>query len=125
MEINGSEGIEKTYIYANSQIITQHAGSHTAARYFYLHDRLGSVRQMIDTSGNVVKLYTYEPFGEVLETDGTLDNGFMFIGQFYDSEINEYYLRARMYNPHIHRFTTRDPIAGKFEEPLTLQATCR
>ncbi len=122
MEINNSGGIVKTYIYANSQIIAQHDGSHTADRYFYLHDRLGSVRQMIDTSGNVVKLYTYEPFGEVLETDGTLDNGFMFTGQYYDTEISQYYLRARQYDPYIGRFTSRDTVKGYFREPMTLHA---
>lgn len=63
MEINNSGDIVKTYIYANGQIIAQHDGSHTAARYFYLHDRLGSVRQMIDTDGDVVNRYTYRPFG--------------------------------------------------------------
>ena len=33
----------------NSQIIAQHTGDHEADKYFYLHDRLGSVRQIIDT----------------------------------------------------------------------------
>jgi hypothetical protein len=28
--------------------------------------------QIINTSANVVRYYTYEPFGEVLEEDGTL-----------------------------------------------------
>jgi RHS repeat-associated protein len=115
--------IKKIYIYANSQIIAQHDGDTSASRYFYLHDRLGSVRQIIDTTnGDVVKLYTYNPFGETLEEEGALSNPFMFAGQFYDSEINEYYLRARMYDPYISRFTARDPVQGKFQEPLTLHA---
>ena len=38
-QLNDSGGIVKTYIYANSQIIAQHTGDHTADRYFYLHDR--------------------------------------------------------------------------------------
>ena len=46
----------------------------------------------------------------------------MFTGQYFDSEIDEYYLRARQYDPHIARFTARDPIFGQFEEPLTLHA---
>jgi len=121
MEINPTSGsIEKTYIYANSQIIAQHDGDHTAGRYFYMHDRLGSVRQIINTSAGVVKYYTYEPFGETIEHGGTFDNPFQFTGQFFDSEIDEYYLRARQYNPHINRFTTRDPLFGKCREPLTL-----
>ena len=53
MELNDSGDIVKTYIYANSQIIAQHTGDHEADRYFYLHDRLGSVRQVIDTSGDL------------------------------------------------------------------------
>ena len=48
----------------NSQIIAQHDGKYDQTRYFYLHDRLGSVRQIIDTSGNVKNMYTYEPFGK-------------------------------------------------------------
>jgi len=34
----------------------------------------------------------------------------------------QYYLRARQYYPHIGRFTSRDPVFGQFEEPLTLHA---
>jgi RHS repeat-associated protein len=51
---------------------------------------------------------------------GTLDNPFMFTGQYYDSEIDQYYLRARQYDPLLARFTARDPVLGKFREPLTL-----
>jgi len=54
-----------------------------------MHDRLGSVRQVINDWGN-------------------------------DSEIQQYYLRARDYNPHIYRFTARDPVFGQFEQPITL-----
>jgi len=87
-----------------------------------LHDRLGSVRQVIDTTGNVKNCYTYQPFGELFATETTenVPNPFKFTGQYYDSEIAEYYLRARQYDPHIYRFTSRDPLPGKFEEPLTL-----
>lgn len=57
----------------------------------------GSVRQIINTSGGVVRQYTYNPFGETFSTEveGTLSNPFMFTGQYFDSEINEYYLSAR------------------------------
>jgi len=112
--------ILKTYIYANGQPLCQHDGDYSAAKYFYIHDRLGSTRQIINTSGSVVRYYTYESFGEVLEEDGTLANYMMFTGQYYDAEIDQYYLRARQYDPHISRFTARDPVFGKFEEPLTL-----
>ena len=116
--------IKKTYIYANSQLLAQHNGNHTADRYFYLHDRLGSVRQIIKytTSVELVSHYTYNPFGELFPTEFSegVSNPFKFTGQYYDSEISQYYLRARQYSPHLYRFTGRDPVFGEFERPLTL-----
>jgi len=126
MEIDTADSsIKKTYIYANSQIIAQHDGDHTANRYFYQHDRLGNVRQIIKpgvTQGNLANHYTYDPFGQLFATEfaETVSNSFRFTGQYYDSEIDQYYLRARQYDPHLYRFTGRDLIDGKFEEPLTL-----
>lgn len=121
MELDPNSGMEikKTYIYANSQILSQHNGSCSAPRYFYLHDRLGSVRLVINSAGDV---NTYKPFGEMFTTEfsETVSNPFKFSGQFFDDEIGQYYLRARQYDPYISRFTSRDPVDGKFEEPMSL-----
>jgi RHS repeat-associated protein len=73
---------------------------------------LGSVRQVINSNGGVVKMYTFNPYGETIEQDGSLDTPWQFTGQ--------YYLRARQYSPYLARFTTRDLVTGKFEEPLSL-----
>ncbi|MCJ7691946.1 MAG: RHS repeat-associated core domain-containing protein, partial [Sedimentisphaerales bacterium] len=84
---------------------------------------LGSVRLMINTDGAIENYYTYNPFGELFpdpETDENVSNPFKFTGQWYDSEIQQYYLRARMYDPYISRFTSRDPATGNFGNPSTL-----
>ncbi|MDD5065074.1 MAG: RHS repeat-associated core domain-containing protein [Phycisphaerae bacterium] len=122
LDPNDSMAIKKTYIYADSQILAQHNGSHNAARFFYLHDRLGSARLVINNQGATQNSYTYNPFGESFATECTenTENSFKYTGQYYDSEINQYYLRARQYDPALMRFTGRDPESGKFEEPLTL-----
>jgi RHS repeat-associated protein len=114
--------ITKTYIYANSQIIAQHDGYFGDPMYFYLHDRLGSVREVIDTSAAVVNTYTYEPFGQSFpsEVTQTIANSWQFTGQYFDSEFNQYFLRARQYDPAIYRFTARDPYRGSDQEPLEL-----
>jgi len=120
MELDQNEDIVKSYIYENAQIIAQRTGGQSASKYFYVNDRLGSVRQVIDMYGSVERNYTYSPFGQVLEEGGSFANNFMFTGQWFDDEISQYYLRARMYDPVLMRFTSRDPVKGKFRNPLTL-----
>jgi len=111
---------------ANSQILAQYTGPFSsAAKYLYLHDRLGSIRQVIDIVGDadVQCRYTYDPFGELFDSEAEETEGlnpFKFTGQYFDDEISQYHLRARQYDPHIARFTSRDPAIGKFEEPLSL-----
>jgi RHS repeat-associated protein len=91
-------------------------------RYFYLHDRLGSVRLVVDDTGAAQNSYTYNAFGESFPTEcnEAVSNPFKFSGQFFDDEIGQYHLRARQYDPYISRFTNRDAADGKFEEPLSL-----
>lgn len=123
MELDQNEDIVKSYIYENSRIIAQRNGGQSANKYFYVNDRLGSVRQVIDMYGSVERNYTYSPFGQLLESgaaEGAPSNPFMFTGQWFDDEISQYYLRARMYDPVLMRFTSRDPVRGKFREPMTL-----
>jgi len=126
MELNNSGGIVKTYIYANSQIIAQHDGDHNAERYFYMHDRLGSVRQIIDDAGAVVNCYTYDPWGmpvgDETQTKETISNMYLFAGYVWDAEISQYHCFRRQYDPVLARFTSRDPVQGNFKEPMTLHA---
>ena len=114
--------IKKTYIHANSQVLAMHDGDTEAPLYFSLHDRLGSLRQIIDSTGDLKAYFTYDPLGQILvgEFGLSIANPFMFTGQYYDMETGQYDHRARLYNPYIGRFTTEDPAEGKFENPLTL-----
>ena len=124
MDAGNNNSVVNTYVYANSQVLAQYEGAQEGAndKHFYLHDRLGSVRLLIDESGDVANVYTYKPYGELIATESaeSAANPFKYTGQWYDSEIDQYYLCARMYDPQLMRFTARDPVEGKFEEPLTL-----
>lgn len=79
----------------------QHNGDHAAARYFYLHDRLSSVRQIINQSGSVVNSYTYDPYGMAIsgETSKSVSNLYRFAGYVWDAEPQEYYCFNRQYDP--------------------------
>ena len=81
------------------------------ANTFYYHkDGLGSVVNLTDASGNVVKNYTYKSFGEIHSEAGTLNQPFTFTGREYNPESGLYFYRARYYDPRAGRFITKDPI---------------
>jgi RHS repeat-associated protein len=120
LEANDNKAIIKTYVHVNNQILMQHDGDVNSPRYFYLHDRLGSVRQIIDSSGDVANCYYCTPWGGVTgsESDETVSNWYGWAGYLSDEEIGSYYCNARQYNAA--RFMTRDPVSGSFREPMTL-----
>jgi len=78
---------------------------------WYLADRLGSVRQIVDASGAVLDEITYDSFGNVLsETGPAQGDRFKFTGREYSPELGIYYYRARWYDPGSGRFISQDPI---------------
>jgi hypothetical protein len=104
LEIDTADSsLKKKYIYADGQILAQHDVPDNNKKYFYLHDRLGSVRLVIDDTGAAKNSYMYNPFGEMFPTECSenvnVTNPFKFTGQYYDSEIGQYYLRARPFSP--------------------------
>ncbi|MFC1677853.1 RHS repeat domain-containing protein [Planctomycetota bacterium] len=109
--------VKNKYYYTNDGRIVN------VSNMTFITDRLGSVRLALSMYGDIKHSYTYTPFGQMLQTDsdaGAPTNNFKFTGQWLDEEIGQYYLRARMYDPAMMRFTTRDPVLGKQQNPLTL-----
>ena len=104
------------YLYGLDIIAEQLAQSD---RYYYVHDGLGSVRQLVDTTGQIDTNYAYDPFG-VPVVGGEVPNPYQFTGEAWDAEVELLYLRARYYQPEIGRFVTKDPWAGNVDQPGTL-----
>jgi len=78
---------------------------------WYLVDRLGSVRQIVDGAGTILDDISYDSFGNVLsETDPSQGDRFKFTGREYSPELGIYYYRARWYDPSAGRFISQDPI---------------
>ena len=92
--------------------------------YYNLHDRLGSVRLVIDEYMNVVNRFDFDPYGNHLTTDYASGSDYRSIHRFADYKWDDisgmYNCNARWYDPAMMRFISRDPVRGGFEEPLTL-----
>ena len=80
------------------------------ARKYYLYNGHGDVIQLTDTSGNVIKNYDYDAFGNELNIDNMDTNPFRYCGEYFDKETGTIYLRARYYDPTIGRFGSEDPV---------------
>ncbi|NLX11973.1 MAG: RHS repeat-associated core domain-containing protein [Chloroflexi bacterium] len=68
----------------------------------------GSTRALTDTLGSVTDTYAYTAFGDLHVQSGTTPNDYLYTGQRYDAATEQYYLRAREYDPAVGRFLSRD-----------------
>jgi len=73
MDAGNDNSVVNSYVYVNSQVLAQYDGEQDSEndKHFYLHDRLGSVRLLIDESGDVKNTYLYEPFGSEVSSETT------------------------------------------------------
>jgi RHS repeat-associated protein len=62
-------------------------------------------------TGALANTYTYDSFGKVTASTGTLANAFLYTNREFDSETSLSYYRARYYDPTIGRFLSEDPIS--------------
>jgi RHS repeat-associated protein len=78
------------------------------ANNFYTKDHLGSIREMLSSTGSIVAQYTYDPYGRVVKLQGV---------QFADFQYADYYMHGasglnltltRVYSSLLGRFVNRD-----------------
>ncbi|HKP52975.1 MAG TPA: RHS repeat-associated core domain-containing protein [Chloroflexia bacterium] len=87
------------------------------ANTWYLGDRLGTVRGVVDGSGALMSGYNYDPYGT---PDGASSLGdFGFTGEPQNAATNPVHLRARWYSTSSGSFTTHDPLSGFSEQPMS------
>ena len=81
---------------------------------------MGSCTHIVDDR-KILNQYEYDVWGNVVSQKETIKNRFKFNGQQLDPITQQYYLRARFYNPVIGRFTQEDTYRG---DGLNLYAYC-
>ena len=92
-------------------------------RTFYYHqDEQLNTALITNRNGEIKNQYQYDAFGNGLEAVEELPNRIRYTGQQYDQQTEQYYLRARYYNPIVGRFMQEDVYQG---DGLNLYAYCK
>jgi RHS repeat-associated protein len=107
-ETNASGGVVARY--TQTQNIDQPlAMFRSSATSYYDADGLGSVTSLTNASGAAAETYTYDSFGNVTASSGSLTNPFQYTGREFDSETGLYFYRARYFDPTAGKFLSEDP----------------
>jgi RHS repeat-associated protein len=88
----------------------------SSATSYYSADGLGSITSLTNSSGAAAQTYTYDSFGKVTGSSGSLTNPFQYTGREMDPETGLYYYRARYYDAAIGRFISGDPLGFMGED---------
>jgi len=109
-DYNGSGGLTMRYLdgLAVDQLLARTDPSANTA--WYITDQLGSVEDVVNSSGTVIDHILYDNFGNITsESSPSSGDRFKFAGMEYDATTGLYYDRARYYDPNTGRFVTQDP----------------
>jgi RHS repeat-associated protein len=109
-DVDGSGNVLARYVQSIGvdQPLAETRGSTTS---YYQADGLGSVTSLSNSSGALANTYTYDSFGMLTASTGTITNPYRYTGREVDSETGLDYYRARYYDPNSGRFISEDPIS--------------
>ncbi len=88
----------------------------------YHYDLRGSTMKLTDISGSVTDSFQYDEYGKLTDHTGSSDTPFLYNGQYgiMTDGNGLVYMRARYYNPEVHRFVSTDILEGDLRDPLSL-----
>jgi len=106
---------------ANGKVV---AVNYNGNYYYYLRNAQSDIVKLIDKTGATVVEYTYDSWGKLLSTSGSLastlgkNNPFRYRGYVFDEETGFYYVSSRYYDPEIGRWISPEPNVynGEFDE---------
>jgi RHS repeat-associated protein len=111
---------DRSYL-VGDDILGQSTGVGTS---YLLYDGHGSTRLLAGANGFISDRYDYDAYGNSLHSKPTAlhpgATNLLYCGEQYDSDLQNYYLRARYYDPETGRFNRLDPFAGSNYDPQSL-----
>lgn len=93
--------------------------------YLYVKNVQGDIVALVDSAGNSVVQYKYDPWGRIESRSGSLRdtlgyyNPFRYRSYIYDEETWMYYLKDRYYYPELRRFICPDRVMGDPDQLLS------
>jgi RHS repeat-associated protein len=106
---DGSNNLVMRFEYADARmpVVMNSAG----ANYYLTYDQVGSLRLVINASGNVIKRIDYDSFGNIInDTNPSFNVSFGFAGGLHDRDTGLVRFGFRDYDPETGRWTAKDPI---------------
>jgi RHS repeat-associated protein len=129
VEANGSSVLAASFTYGSglvpistTQITYNSNGTVSGAQTgLFLVDGYSGVRQVVDAAtGSVLLTNPYDAFGNTVANAGSFKTPIGYQGQWFNSALGQYNMRARMYDPTSGRFTSMDPDAATYYDPQQL-----
>ncbi len=92
---SGTVTSTKQYVWIGNAMAEEWDGSNTVTKRFsqgeqqggtvcyYTNDHLGSIREMVDSSGTIQVRYSYDSYGSQTKVSGSLDSTFQYTGDYY------------------------------------------
>jgi RHS repeat-associated protein len=109
---------DRTYVYGPGGRPIEQVDAAGAVTYLH-QDQDGSTRLLTNASGAVVATYTYDPYGRLAASTGSVSTPLRYAGEYTDAETGFVYLRARYYDPATGQFISRDPLTAMTGTPYS------
>lgn len=109
---------QTSYIYGPNNLPVEQISSEGTPT-FYHHDQLGSTRMLTSASGEGTATFSYGAYGTPNGHTGTQTTPLGYAGQYTNAGSRLQYLRARVYDPVMGQFLTRDPLERVTRTPYS------
>jgi len=98
--------------------------SSTVGVRHFVYDGHGSTRMLTDITGAITSRYDYDAYGIMVGGNPNVANpaetDMLYSGEQFDVELQQQYLRARLYDQNTGRFSSLDSYGGNGLEPQSL-----